>query len=160
MTLAASARSCLEMLDVDGMRKLSAHVMPHIAAGSDENVLTAMHIARTQCEALAIRYRAYSHRWLEERGLPSQLPDRLKPSVDRLYPKVTSAVGLAISLGPKELKPAADLIRTAMSDEVEDCYASKREDPAYVKPRMDEAGRIERKRLFGAFDKIYAMGSI
>lgn len=159
MNLAAEGRRCLETLDVDGMRRLAAHLQPHIAQGKDEDVLAAMHMARTQCEALHVRLRAYSHRWLEERGLPSQLPDQLKPQVDRLYPRVVSAVGISINLGGT-FKPAGELIQQAMSDEVEDCYADGRKDPAYVKPRMDEAGQRERRKLFGYLTKLHPVRTI
>lgn len=149
MNVAAEARRCLEDLDVVGMRRVSAHVMPHIAAGSDEAVLGAMHMARTQAESLPMWARAYSHRWLTERSLPSLLPDALKPRAERMYPKIVTAVGLGVTFKAPELKPAGDLIRQAGEAVIQDCYADGREDPAYVKPRMLDAIARERKALFG-----------
>lgn len=137
------------MLDVAGMKRLAAETMPHIPPQSDADVLASLHMARTQAESLPLRLRAYSHSWLMERGLPSQLPDALKPSAERLYPRVVTGVGISVNFKAPELKPAGDLIRKAMEAAVEDCYADGREDPAYVKPRMIEAGQKERRKLFG-----------
>ena len=159
--LSPAFRHCLETLDVEGVRRLWAHSAPHLPQPkSDADALTTLHMARTQCEALPLKARAYSHRWLIEQGLPSQLPDHLKQSAERIYPRVATAVGLAINLGNAALKPAADAIRSAMNDEIEDCYASKREAPDYVKPRMDAVGEKERRKLFGHLTKLYSMGSI
>lgn len=154
MDIPAEARRCLEDLDVVGMRRVSAHIMPHIAQGSDKAVLSAMHIARTLTESLPLWARAYSHRWLVERGLPSQLPDHLRPKAERMYPKIASAVGLGVTFKAPELKPAGDLIRKAGEAVIEDCYADGRQDPAYVKPRMLEAIARERKALFGHISSI------
>lgn len=157
---AAAFRHCLETLDVEGVRRLWAHASPHLTQPKDDaEALASLHMARTQCDALPLKARAYSHRWLTEQGLPSQLPDTLKQSAERLYPRVVTAVGLAISLGNDALKPAADMIRAAMNAEIEDCYASKREAPDYVKPRMNAVGEKERRKLFGHLTKLYSLGS-
>lgn len=148
------------MLDIEGMRRVTSAVMPHIAAGSDDAVLTAMHMARTSTDSLPLRLRAYSHRWLTERHLPSQLPDHLKASADRLYPTVKTAVGISIGFRAPELKPAGQSIARAMSEAVEDCYAQGREAPDYVRPRMNEAGARERRALFGHLTRIYASRSV
>lgn len=155
------ARRCLEMLDVAGMRALWRKTSPHLdQLKTDSEILAAMHMARTAAESLPLKARAYSHRWCLDNNYPSQLPDRLKPSAEQLCPVVKTAVGISINFSSRELKPAGDAIRKAMSDEVEDCYAARREDPAYVKPRMNEAGQRERKRLFGYLTKLYVIGSI
>lgn len=154
-------RRCMEELDVQGVRALWRKISPHLSQPkTDEDALASLHMARTSSETMPLRLRAYSHRWLEDRALPSQLPDALKPKADRLYPKVVTGVGLAINLGARELAPAGEMIRKAMSDTIEDCYADRHEDPAYVKPRMNEAGERERKKLFGAFEKFYALRSV
>jgi len=146
---ASEAFRCLDELDVEGMKKVHARVFPHLPIGSDETILKTLHIARTSCEKLAFWKRAYSHSWLEERNLPSRLPDHLKKRADRLYPRVVGAVGISINFKAPDLKPAGDMIQSAMSAEVEDCYADGRQEPDYVKPRMLEAGRSERRKLFG-----------
>ena len=157
---AAEFKRCVEELDVEGIRRLAAHVLPHLPApNTDAEALTALHIARTQAEWLHLRHRAYSHRWLEERGLPSHLPDHLKPSAEQICPVVRSGVGISINFRDPLLRPAGELIRTAMSDVVENCFADGKQEPAYVTPRMSEAGRLERKRLFGMWEKVYAMAA-
>lgn len=161
MTYSSEFRRCMETLDVPGVRALWRKISPHLSQpATDEDALASLHMARTASEAMTLKARAYSHRWLEDRGLPSQLPDALKPRAERIYPRVVTGVGLAINLGARELAPAGEMIRKAMSDEIEDCYAARREDPDYVKPRMNDAGARERKRLFGAFERIYALGSV
>lgn len=108
-----------------------------------------MHRARTETESISIAKRAYSHRWLEERGLPSGLPDHLKPSVDRLYPRVVEGVGISVNFKSSFMAPAASEVRQAMSDAVEDAYADNRKEPVFVKARMAEAKAKTLKQLFG-----------
>lgn len=67
---AAEFRRCLEQLDVPGIRKLWAHVSPHLAQPkTDLEALTTLHIARTQAESLPLRLRQYSYKWLRERDV-------------------------------------------------------------------------------------------
>lgn len=145
----SEAFRCLDELDIEGMKRLHLAKFPHLPLASDEAVLKTLHIARTLCEKLPFWKRAYSHAWLEERNLPSRLPDRLKKRADRLYPRVVGAVGISVNFKAPDLKPAGDLIQAAMSEAVENCYAEGRQEPEYVKPRMLEAGRKERRKLFG-----------
>src|SRR5262249_47481856 len=73
---AAEFRRCLEQLDVAGIRKLWRHVSPNMPQPkNDAEALISLHSARTQSEAMPIKLRAWSHRWLLDNGLPSQLPD-------------------------------------------------------------------------------------
>jgi hypothetical protein len=114
-------------------------IAPHLPQPrNDAEVLTSIHCARTYAQSIAFRLRAYSHAWLVERGLPSGLPDYLRPSAERMYPRVVDAVGIAVGAPPhrRELGLA---VRHAMSDAVEDCYADGNKDPAFVKARMFEA---------------------
>lgn len=150
MDIAAEFRRCLIDLDAPGIRKLWAHVSPHLPApASDGEAVTALHIARTASESVPFKLRAYSHRWLSERGLPSQLPDRLKPKAERLYPRVVSAVGISVNFSAAILKPAALAVRGAMEAAVEDAYAEGRTEPAFVSQRMTEARQKEMQKLFG-----------
>src|SRR5215218_10937824 len=96
--LSNDVRHILETLDVEGARRLWSFVNPHLPQdGTDADFLASLHHARTQAESMHLSHRAYSHRWLEERGLPSGLPDHLKPSAQRMYPRIVSAVGIVVA---------------------------------------------------------------
>lgn len=139
---ATDMRRCLEECDVRGARALWAKLSPHLPQPeSDEQALVVLHHARTQAGSIAFRHRAYSHAWLSERGLPSGLPDRLKPRAERLYSRIVSAIGIAVKATAEWRKPAAAIIQRAMSDAVEDAYAEGRTDPEFVRARMGEARR-------------------
>ena len=139
---------CLEELDVEGMKRLHAERLPHLPPSSD--VLVSMHMARTQSEALADKLRFYSHRWLEDRGYPSQLPDRLKPSADRMFPKVTAAVGISVNAASDLFKPLIPHVRGAMEDAVLEADADgKLEDTQHVRERMREARAKSLRQLIG-----------
>jgi len=135
----AEFRRCLVDCDTVGIRKLWAHVSPHLPQPQDDDqALVTIHHARTQAQSLPLKLRAYSHRWLTERSLPSGLPDELKPSAERLYPRIVSAVGIAV----KPFRQSADhakALQGAMSDAVADAYADGRQEPEFVKARMREA---------------------
>lgn len=151
MDPASAFRTALEDGDVAALRGLWATVSPHLPQpANDAEAEIAMHVARTQAESVTIRKRAYSHRWLEERTLPSSLPDRLKPDVDRLYPRVVEAVGISVNFRSPALKPAGALVQRAMSDVVEDMFANGDREPGLVKRRMFEAKDDEMRRLFGS----------
>lgn len=136
--------------DVEALRRLHAVVTPHLPQPkSFAEAEITMHAARTGAESVPIRLRAYSHRWLEERALPSLLPDHLKPSVDRIYPRVAEAVGISVNFRSAGLKPAATAIRRVMESAVEDAFANGDKDPALVKSLMMEARAKETKALFG-----------
>lgn len=141
----------LEALDVKDARRLWTAAFPHLPAPkTDADILAVLHMARTQSDAVAFDNRAYSHRWLTERDLPSQLPDRLKPSAERLYPRVVNAVGISYNIKTPELKPAAVLIRGAMEGAVLEADADGRiTDTPHVSARMNEARDKERRALFG-----------
>jgi hypothetical protein len=141
----------LETLDVSAARGAWGTLFPHLSPPeSDADMLTMLHMARTQSDAIGFKLRAYSHRWLTERGYPSQLPDHLKPSAERLYPKVAHAVGISYNFRDEALKPAADMIRGAMEGAVMDADADgKLTDSPFVKARMYEARDKERRALFG-----------
>lgn len=143
-------RRCLEQCDVQGIRKLSVHISPHLPQPrTDQEALVALHRARTETNSLAFKLRAYSHRWLLDHGYASGLPDRLKPKAERAYPKVVGAVGIAVG-GTSALSLAVKPhIMTAMSNAVLECYADGHEEPHIVKPRMMEAKDYTIKKLIG-----------
>lgn len=100
--------------------------------------------------SIALKLRAYSHRWLLDNGYPSGLPDDLKPAAERIYPRVAEAVGIAVK-GNSELgRAVAPFIRGAMEYAVEDIYADiKSPDPIFVKGRMQEARKGAVRKLLG-----------
>jgi hypothetical protein len=82
-------RRCLIELDVVGICDLWFHAAPHLPQPkNNEEALISLHYARTQAGSIPVRLRCYSHSWLCERGLPSSLPDWMKPKAVRLYPHV------------------------------------------------------------------------
>lgn len=151
MKHSASFKDCLVRLDVEKMRKLWAHVSPHLPQPTtDAEIMATMHHARTQANSMTIRERAYSHAWLTERGFPSGLPDKLKPSATRLYPVVVKAVGISMNFRSKWMKPAADEVRQSMEAAVMDVHAhGKIDDSKFVKARMEEARSKTMQKLFG-----------
>ena len=102
-------------------------------------MLATIHLARTQSQAMRFNLRAWSHRWLAERGLPSMLPDDLRPRAERLYPRKVTSVGVGVMAMTEGSAPLARAIEGAMSDAVMDAYAEGREEPEFVKARMLEA---------------------
>lgn len=136
---AAAMRQCLEDCDVARLRRLWGEVCPHLPLPTtDEAMLVALHIARTQAASIKFSLRAYSHRWLTERALPSGLPDWLKPRAERMYPVIADAVGISVNTSPRR-RELGNAVRTAMSDAVMEAYADGRRDPTFVKDRMMEA---------------------
>jgi hypothetical protein len=131
-------------LDVPGFR---AAFLP--LGASDGETLTMMHIARTEAQSIPLRMRAYSHRWLIERGLPSGLPDALRPTVDQTCPVVVDAVGVAVKAASSLTAPIVGHVRDAMSAAVEDCYANGDRAPEIVRPRMQAARRDTVRQLIG-----------
>jgi hypothetical protein len=143
----AEMRRCLAECDVDGMRKLWHHIAPKAPAPkTNAEALMVLHHARTRTATLPLKLRAYSHYWLVERGLRSDLPDKYKKQAEREYPWIADSVGIAVSSRWPEVKLA---IRGAMEGAVSECYADNKHDPLIVKPRMMEMREHMRRKLFG-----------
>ena len=139
---AAAFRQCLAEGDYRGMCQLQAALYPHLPRPkTDTDAEVAMHMARTQTGSLEFRLRAWSHRWLTERSLPSQMPDHLKPQAERMYPRVVAAVGIGVKAGHPDRVPLAEAIQGAMSDAVLEMFADGVQDSARVTARMQEARR-------------------
>lgn len=150
MDAQAAFREALEAGDVAAVRRLHGIVMPHLPAPkSDVEAEITMHMARTAMAAITPKARYWSHAWLTERAYPSQLPDRLRPSAERMFPRIVEGVGISVNFSSSLLKPAAKLIQKAMGDAVEDAYANGDRDPILIKARMAEARAKESKALFG-----------
>lgn len=141
----------LEDGDLRRLRGMWAQLAPHLPQPeSDEQAEVIMHHARTQAKAVRFKYRAYSHRWLRERGLPSGLPDTLRPKAERIYPIEVLAIGISVNFRSAWMKPAAAEVRGAMEHAVLDAQAEGRlADSAFVSERMAEAKRRTMKALFG-----------
>jgi hypothetical protein len=110
-----------------------------------------LHRIRVETESVPLKARAWSHRWLTERGLPSGLPDRLKPAAERMYPRVAQMVGISVNPRSEYMRPAAPLIRRAMEEAVLELHGDGVDLSApIVGQRMKEAARGEMRRLFGS----------
>lgn len=129
-------RECLDRLDVETARKAWAAAFPaYPPLGDDGSVLKLLHYARTSAESMRLQERAYSHRWLLERGFPSGLPDHMRPSAERMYPRVEGCVGIST----RTQSALAREVRGAMEYAVEETYADgHRHHPHVVKARMME----------------------
>ncbi len=152
---AKAFRDLLEAGDFKALRRAWAQVAPHLPQPKDNREAElVMHRARSEAETVAFKHRAYSHRWLTERNLPSGLPDKFRPAAERMYPRVVSAVGISCKSRNPLLQPAMDLVRTAMEQAVQDAYAHGKTDPVFVKARMGEARAKETTRLLGAIGRV------
>jgi len=146
VSLAAEMRRCLEALDIAGIRRLWRHAAPGMPQPeSDDDALIAIHIARTASETIDFKLRAYSHSWLAERDIPSQLPDSLRPRAERLYPRVAEAVGIAALIQ----RPYTPVVQGVMRDAVAECYADGERCPKVIRGLMMERRAREMKRLLG-----------
>lgn len=136
----------LEACDVAGIMRLHAHVFPHLPQPAGEHeALVSIHYARTQMPTMALRLRAYSHRWLLDNGYPSGLPDELKPSAERMYPVAARVVGISVNSKYPVVERA---IQGAMESAVFETYADGHEhQPEIVRARMMEARERERRGL-------------
>lgn len=143
-------RNLLEAGDVDGLRRFWREVMPNMPQPETRDAAEMqMHMARTSSFSLPLKHRAYSHRWLSDRELPSQLPDNLRPKAERMYPRVVEAVGISVNTNSEYIRPALIEVRGAMEDAVEDCFANGDREPELVRRHMFEARKRTFKALFG-----------
>jgi hypothetical protein len=151
MSLASQFRQALQDGDLVALRGVWATAMPHLPQPADDaDAEAVMHRARTEAECVTLRGRAWSHRWLTERGLPSGLPDELKPRAERIRPRVIEAVGVSLNFRADWMAPAKPIVTKVVTDAIEDAYAgSAAPDPAKLRTRMDEVRAAEMRRLFG-----------
>lgn len=146
----AAFRALLEAGDVDGLRRAWAQVASHLPQPETrDQAEIVMHHARTTSSSVRFRYRAWSHRWLVERSLPSGLPDELKPQAEKVEPRIAEGVGIVVRSGNPDMQPVADEVRKAMEVAVEDAYADRRTDPVFIKARMEEARAKSYRSLIG-----------
>lgn len=135
-------RRCLESCDIEGVRKLWAHVAPHLPQpNGDYQVQVMIHSARTQAASMPLRLRAYSHQWLLANGLPSQLPNDLKPKAEQMDFKFSFGVGIGMKMATTDPQKRAvgQLIQRAMGEAVEEAFADRRTETVFLRQRMVEA---------------------
>lgn len=133
-------RRILEDCDVAAARLAWSKLAPHLPQPkSDEDALITLHRARTEAQSVPFKKRAYSHRWLLDHGLPSGLPDGLRPLSERIYPKVAEAVGISVKARSEAMRPVAQAVERAMADAVAEAYSDGMKDPAFVRARMNDA---------------------
>jgi len=151
VNLAGEMQWCMVDLDVERARRIWSAVAPHLPPiTSDAEMLKTLHLARTQSESLALRLRFYSHRWLCERGLPTALPDHLRPSADRMYPRKQTGVGISVNTRSEIFRPVMVEVRGSMEDAVKEVYADgKSDDIPLIRRRMMEARRTIVRKLLG-----------
>jgi hypothetical protein len=147
----AEFRRCLLELDVEGIKRAWRHVAPNMPPPKDDaEALASLHVGRTAANSMPFSKRAYSHAWLSERGLPSMLPDNLRPKAQRMYPVVGLGVGISVRALSEHNKPAARIIQGAMENAVLEADADGRlADDKHVKARIDEARRKAINDLYG-----------
>lgn len=143
--LSDDVRRALIELDASAIRKFWHVVAPGAPQPrTDAEAVTTMHCARTLSMSIPDHLRYYSHRWLLDRGLPSGLPEALKPAAERMYPRIAEGVGLA-ALVPRPYTP---VLRRVAEEAVLDMYASSRKpEPDKVRARIAEVRAAERKKL-------------
>jgi hypothetical protein len=138
----------LEDGDVAGLRAAWKRLAPKAKQPKDHHdAEITMHMARTAAELVSMKARLYSHKWLTERMLPSQLPADLVAEYER--PRIAEAVGISVNFHSVLLKPAALEVRTAMENAVNECYADGKTQVPVVQRHMLEARDKTLKALFG-----------
>lgn len=139
----AAFREALASGDFRRMRAVWQLLFPHLGPLPAERAEEVLHVARTEAESMQDRARVYSHCWLRERGLPSRLPDRLRPIADRVYARVVEAVGIAVVARTPEGVDRAAAVERAMAEVAAEMYADGDTDPVLVKARMfDRAAAV------------------
>lgn len=135
-------------------------VRPHLPQpNNDGEAEIQMHAART-CTRLPLKLRAYSHRWLTERNLPSLLPDHLRPKAEQLCPKVVPAVGFAWGSGHTLLQPAKPIIEGAVHKTISELAADGMldRDPGFVRNQMLLTKNRTIHALFGRIQTLLKEG--
>jgi hypothetical protein len=151
MSAAGQFRRCLQEADVAALRGLWAMAMPHLPQPADDAAAeTVMHRARTEADCVPLNGRRWSHAWLMERGLPSGLPDRLRPAPEQVCPRFVETVGVSLNFRSDWMKPAKPILACRVADAIEDIYAdTSAPEPVRVRARIDEVRADEMRRLFG-----------
>ena len=139
----ASFREALGSGDVRRTWQLWAAISPDMPQPENyDEAEVVMHQARTASESMALEKRIYSHAFLDERGLPSHLPDEMKPKRERKGPPVIFSAAL-ICVGTlssnSDRREEAKAMERAMEDAVGDMIMSGVTDRKRIAKRMWEA---------------------
>ena len=141
---------CILELDITGAERLWQYIAPHMPQPkSTDETLATLHMARTATEKAHWRLRCYSHSWLCERSLPSQLPDHLKPRAERIYPWIVRAAAFTFNTRSPYLKPLKPLVLKAIDERMNELWADKRNDDATVLKEIDETKKRTIKKYIG-----------
>ena len=143
MSISAAFRAALYDGDARRTRHLWAQVSPDMPQPeSDAEAEVIMHQARTAADSVPMQKRIYSHAFLAERGLPSQLPDGMKPPRERKGPPVifpAALIGVGTLSSNSDRREEAKAMERAMADAVGDMIMSGVTDRKRIAKRMWEA---------------------
>lgn len=143
MGASAAFRSALYDGDVGRTRALWAAVSPDMPQPETyDEAEVIMHQARTGADSVPIQKRIYSHGFLDERGLPSQLPDGMKPPRERKGPPVifsAALIGVGTTSKREDRREEAKAMEAVMAEAVGDMITSGVTDKARIVKRMWEA---------------------
>lgn len=138
----------LEAGDLEGLIEFWRRAPEHLRPGSRLEAEIMMHHIRTGSRAVRMRCRAWSHRWLVERSLPSGLPDILRPRAERLYPVAVGGVLIASAKRTPITLPLRQVMEVVVLEDYAD--AGRRDPkPDVVRAHMLEARARERRKLLG-----------
>jgi hypothetical protein len=131
---------CIREIDHELAMKLWKHVRPWAAQPeNDLQAIIMLHYSRTQIASMPEALRLYSHCFLRDHGMPSALPDHLKPKAERLYPVGTRSVGVSSGKAGGSKTSFNFAVQKVMSDAVLETYADGHIDnPRKVKSRILE----------------------
>lgn len=130
-----AALRCLEEGDAAGLGRLWRRLYPQLPQPRDgAQEAFVLHRARTSAESVSLAKRLYSHAWLEERGLPSDLPDALRPV--RRDSRIVAAVGIAVMPRTPARADLARAIEAAMAAAAAEAMADGIEDPRRISALM------------------------
>ena len=115
MSVSAAFREALSDGDASRVMNLWRTVYPGLPQLRNlKEARGCMHRARTEAESIRLEKRLYSHAWLAERGLPSGLPDELRPPAEQIRPRVVYAVGVSVNSRHKGGADLASAVEAAM----------------------------------------------
>lgn len=141
---------CLNDLDLVAARRLWAvHYPNDDAIRTDFEAAAVLHCARTLNSRVPERKRLYSHNWLLDHGLPSGLPEALKPRAERAEAQYIDSVIIGRVDDPDSfLAPIWRVVQARMERRCAELQADGlMKDPAKLRALLLEARDDEIKRL-------------
>ena len=142
MLHAAEINRCLLQSDLEGLRKVWAHVAPHLEQLEPDRALLAMHMARVEMKTIPKKLREWSLAFLHDNGVMK---------VDGVWvegemPKSIISEGVGISV--KSSNPyVAGRIHRAMHDALLNSFAKGETEAPIHRERMLKARAKERFKL-------------